>query len=174
MPLATVVQVGFNLEVTFAALDTNSKIVTRKKNYEVTGSGIDDAARLANASANAVTFVAELASMTEALITGYRLSEIKASADAVTQVAIPHKEAILTLQGSASSIKKLTHTVPAPADAILTNGSVVNAGHADVAAYLALFMVTAGVMRMSDGETIADANPLLESRVRMVKSGKSF
>lgn len=174
MPLATVVQVGFNLEVTLAALDTNSKIVTRKKNYEVTGSGVDDAARLASASTNAIAFVAALANVTEALVTGFRLSEIKASADAVTQVATPHKEAVMTLQGSSSSVKKLTHSIPAPADAILVNGSVVDAGNAAVGTYLALFMTGTGVMRMSDGETIAAANPLLESRVRMVKSGKSF
>lgn len=174
MPLATLAQVGFELEVTFAALDTNSKIVTRKKRYEVTGAGADDAARFADAKVNALAFIAELADVTEALITGTRLSEILATADAVVQVATPHKEAVLTLQGSASSIKKLTHTIPAPADAILVNGSTVNAGNADVAAYLATFMIGGGDMRMSDGETIAATNPLLESRVRMVSSGKTF
>lgn len=174
MPLATLSQVGFEVEVTFSALDTNSKIVSRKKRYEVAATGADDAARIASANTNAVAFIAELADVTEALITSWRLSVVQGTSDAVVQVATPHKEAVLTLQGSASSVKKVTHTIPAPADAILTNGSVVDAGNADVAAYLAEFMVTGGSMRLSDGETIADANPLLESRVRMVRSGKSF
>jgi hypothetical protein len=167
MPVLTLASLGFEVTPVFAALDTNVARHERSKAYEVVG--ID----LATAAANAAGFITDLGAVTESDIIGYRFTQVFGTADVVTAVANLYKELVVTFQLSSAANKKEIHTLPAPADAILTGGLVVDPANAAVASWIANYMAAGGI-RISDGESIAAVSPILRSRVRSVSSGKSY
>jgi len=169
MPLMTQTVQGYELIVNFAGFDTNGKLVSRDKTYEMVGATQAAVDTAVNA------FLTDLGAVTEAQIIGHRVTRVSATVDVIptTQVTL-RKELVLSLQSGVSVLKKLFHTLYAPADAILTGGTTVDPANAAVVAWLANY-VAAGNVRISDGEFLSDAaNPIMASRVRNVASGKTY
>lgn len=174
MSLLTQTLSHFEVVVLIGAADTNGKLVTRQKTYELSAHGADDAAAMANALTDTAAFLTDLAAMLEADIISHRLNAVWITADAVAATNVnPYKEAVLTLKSGVSASKYLSHSVPAPADGILTGGEIVDPTDTAVLNYLANFISTA-YFRISDGEFIADTAALVRSRVRSVSSGKTY
>lgn len=165
MALALVPQ--FELTVTFAALDEEGLIITRNKSYTIVG--VDFAA----AQANRDLFLADLALATEADIIGHRLTERYSDDAPVVSTFNLYREMVITFNLDTLSGKKATHTVIAPS-LNFANGQSLNLGHADVTAYINNFLATGGIVSISDGEFVKDANNVAASRVRTVASGKSY
>ena len=154
----------FDLEVTFQALDEESVIITRKKTYEMAG------ADFAEAQANRDLFLADLALATGAQIMGHRLTERYGDSAAVTSTFNLYREMVITFILAGAEAKKAAHTVPAPS-LNFAAGKSLNLGHADVTAYINNFLSTGGIVSISDGEFVKDANNVAASRIRQVKSG---
>jgi len=165
--MAMVLIPKFELEVTFAAIDPESVIITRSKTYTLEG------ADFAAAQANRTLFLADLALTTGAQIIGHRLTERYGDDVAITSVFNLYRELVLSLHLAGAVPKKASHTILAPSLNFVT-GTQLNLGHADVTAYLNNFLVTGGIATISDGEFIKDANNVAASRVRQVASGKSY
>lgn len=157
----------FELEVTFAALDEESVIVTRKKTYEIVGADFDAA------QANRALFLADLALATGAQIIGHRLTERYGDDVAVTSTFNLFREMVISFVLDGAEAKKASHTVPAPS-LNLVAGQSLNLGHADVTAYINNFLATGGIVTISDGEFVKDANNVAASRIRQVASGKRY
>lgn len=157
----------FDLQVTFAALDEEGVIITRQKTYEVQG------ADFAEAQANRALFLTDLALATGAQIIGHRLSERYGDSAAVTSTFNLYREMLISFVLDGAEAKKAAHSVPAPS-LNFVNGQALNLGHADVTAYINNFLATGGIVAMSDGEFVKDANNVAASRIRQVKSGVSY
>jgi len=157
----------FELTVTFAAIDPEGVIITRDKSYMLEG------ADFAAAQANRALFLADLALATGANIVKHILKETYA--DPVTPVSVfnLYREMIITFVLAGGLLKKAPHTVLAPS-LNFANGQQLNLGHADVTAYINNFLVTGGIVSISDGEFVQDANNVAASRVRQVRSGVSY
>lgn len=165
MPLALVPR--YELTVTFAALDEESVIITRQKQYEIVGSD------WATAEANRDLFLADLALSSGAQIVAHKMSELWVNNSPVTSTFNLYRELLLTVNLATSPIKKAAHTIIAPS-LNFVNGTSLNLGHADVTAYLNNFLATGGIVTLSDGEFMTDANPVSKSRVKQVKSGVNY
>lgn len=165
MPMALVPR--FMLSVTFAALDEESVIVTRTKQYEIQGADFTEA------QTNRTAFLADLALATGANIIGHKLTEEYANNDAVTSTFNLYREMHMTARLATIPNKLAAHTVPAPS-LNFVNGQSLNLGHADVTAYLNNFLETGGIVAISDGEFMVDANPIAKSRIKQVKSGVNY
>lgn len=157
----------FELVVTFAALDPEGVIRERQKTYQI------DGADFTEAQTNRDAFLADLALASNAMIRGHRLTERYGDAAAVVATPNLYREMVITFELDGAVPKKATHTVPAPS-ANFTAGKSLNLGHADVTAYINNFLATGGVVSISDGEKVKDANNVADSYVRQVASGKSF
>jgi len=165
MPLALIP--SYELEVTFAALDEESVIITRTKRYEVVG------ANFAAAAANRDLFLADLALSSGSQIVGHRMSEKFGNDDAVVSTFNLYRELVISFVLDGVEQKKAAHTVIAPSLNFIA-GQNLNLGHADVTAYINNFIATGGIVTISDGEFVKDANNVAASRVRQVASGKSY
>lgn len=157
----------YELEVTFSALDPEGVIRTRKKVYEI------DGADVGTAQTNRDAFLADLDLVTDAMITGHRLTERYGDSDAVVATPNLFREMLITFVLDGVVPKKATHNVIAPS-ANFVAGKALNLGHADVTAYINNFLATGGVVSLSDGEKVKDANNVADSRIRQVASGKNF
>lgn len=158
---------SFDLTVTFAALDEEGVIVTRQKTYALEG------ADFAAAQANRALFLADLALATGANIIGHTLQERYSDPVAPTSTFNLYREMLMTVNLATLAGKKASHSVPAPS-LNFVSGQSLNLGHADVTAYLNNFLVTGGIATISDGEFMVDANPVVKSRIRQVRSGVSY
>ena len=158
---------SFELTVTFAAIDEESVIITRQKSYQLEG------ADFAAAQANRALFLADLALSTGAQIIDHRLTERYSDDAAVISTFNLYREMVLSLMLNTAGGKKAAHTIIAPS-LNFVSGTSLNLGHADVTAYLNNFLATGGIVTISDGEFIKDANPVAASRIRQVASGKSY
>lgn len=165
MALALIPQ--FELQVTFAAIDPEGVIRERSKVYQIEG------ATFAEAQTNRDAFLADLDLATDAMIRGHRLTERYGDSAAVVATPNLYREMVITFELAGAVPKKATHTVPAPS-ANFANGKVLNLGHADVTAYINNFLETGGIVSISDGEFVKDANNVADSYVRQVASGKNF
>lgn len=165
MPLALIP--SYELQVTFAALDEESVIITRTKSYEIVG------ANFAAAEINRDLFLADLALSTGAQIIAHRMSEKWGNNDAVVSTFNLYREMVISFVLDGAEGKKAPHTVVAPSLNFVA-GQNLNLGHADVTAYLNNFLATGGIVTISDGEFIKDANNVAASRIRQVASGKSY
>lgn len=165
MPLALIP--SYDLQVTFAALDEESVIINRTKTYEIVG------ADFTAASANRDLFLADLALASGAQIIGHRLTEKFGNNDAVVSTFNLYRELVISFVLDGAEGKKAPHTIPAP-NLNFVAGQNLNLGHADVTAYLNNFLATGGIVTISDGEFIKDANNVAASRIRQVASGKSY
>lgn len=174
MALLTQTLVKFTLRVVFAAPDANGAIVERSKNYEVEAHGADDAAKWDNAIIDVDAFLDDLANMTDADIVAHSVSGVYDTSSALTGTAVNlYKELLLTLIPDGVGKNDIPHSIPAPATAILANGTAVNPT-ANVLAYLDNFQSDA-YMRVSDGEKITSgATQIRASRVKTVSSGKRY
>jgi hypothetical protein len=157
----------FDLSVTFAVLDEESVIVTRSKSYEIQG------ADFAEAQTNRDAFLTDLALATGAQITGHRLTERYGDNAAITSTFNLYREMLITFILDGAEGKKAAHAVPAPSLNFVA-GQNLNLGHADVTAYINNFLATGGVVAISDGEFVKDANNVAASRIRQVRSGVSY
>lgn len=157
----------FALTVTFAALDEESKIVTRDKVYMLEG------ATFADAQTNRATLLTEIAKSSGANIVKHTLTEVYSDPVAPTSVFNLWRELVVTLNLATFPLKKATHTIIAPS-LNFVNVDTLNAGHADVIAYFTKFIVTGGIATISDGEFITDANYYVKSRIRQVASGVNY
>jgi hypothetical protein len=158
---------AFDLTVTFAAIDEESVIITRQKTYTL------DGADFATAQTNRTAFLADLALSTGAQIIGHTLTERYADNVAITSTFNLYRELVLTVLLNTLPGKKAPHSIIAPS-LNFVNGQSLNLGHADVTAYLNNFLATGGIVTLSDGEKMVDANPVSKSRVRQVRSGVSY
>lgn len=158
---------SYELTVTFAALDEENVIITRQKTYTIVG------ADFAAAQANRALFLTDLALATGANIIGHKMSEQYADPVAPTSTFNLYREMQLTVLLATLAGKKAGHSVPAPS-LNFVNGQSLNLGHADVTAYLNNFLVTGGIVSLSDGEFMVDANPVVKSRVKQVRSGVNY
>jgi len=169
MGLLTQVLSRWELTVNFAGYDTNGKLVTRPKSYEVVG------ADYTAVDAAVTAFLTDLGAVTEAYIVGHTLRRVSTTTDAVpaSQVNL-YKEAIVSFQSGTDTLKKLPHSLIAPADSILANGETIITNDVNVGAWVANYIQT-GNIRISDGEYISDAaNPIITSRVKSVSSGQKY
>lgn len=157
----------FNLTVTFAALDEESKIVTREKVYVVEG------ADFATAQANRTALLADIALSTGANIVKHTMTEVYSDPVAPTSTFNLWRELIVTLNLATFPLKKATHTIFAPS-LNFVNVDSLNAGHADVIAYFNNFLETGGIATISDGEFIQDTGYYVKSRVRQTASGANY
>lgn len=165
MPLALIP--SFELEVTFAALDEESQIITRRKSYEIDGADFEAA------QTNRDAFLADLALSTGAQIIGHRLTERYGNNDAVTSTFNLYRELLITFILNGAEAKRAPHAIVAPS-LNFVNGKSLNLGHADVTAYINNFLATGGVVSISDGEKVKDANNVAASRIRQVRSGVTY
>jgi len=165
MPLALIP--AYELQVQFAAIDEEGVIIRRNKIYEVVG------ADFATASANRDLFLADLALASGSQIMGHRLTERFGNDDAVVSVFNMYREMVITFELAGGVPKKAPHSIVAPSLNFVA-GQSLNLGHADVTAYLNNFLETGGIVTVSDGEFIKDANNVAASRIRQVRSGASY
>lgn len=154
----------YGAEVTIAALDANEVMYERTKVFEFNVGVVLYADALAALAALLTAFDA----INNADIVRYRLTTIfdTTTGDA-TALGDVYKEAILSLRIAGSGIKKATHTIFAPYDAMISGKSVVST--APLQTYLDLFE-TGGDFALSDGEFIstAEATRIAASRTRHV------
>lgn len=157
----TPVAEDFFVTIYFAAIDSNGVVQERSKTFELADS--------VTLHADAVTAVdalkTDLVATMEADILGYDLTtRRRVGVGGVTVVGNLRREAVLTLN-SADDTDKLPHTLLAPDDTIVS-GKNVNENDAGLLAYIANFQETGGDFRISDGEAVADTNPISKSRLR--------
>lgn len=157
----------FELTVTLAALDEEGKIVTRDKVYAI--EGVD----FATAQVNRDAFLADLALATSANIVKHSMREVYADPVAPTSTFNLWRELVITFNLATVPLKRATHVIPAPS-LNLVNLDAINLGHADTTAYLNNFLVTGGIVTVSDGEFITDTNNVAASKVRQAASGKRY
>lgn len=163
----------FELTVTFAAIDEEGVIITRDKTYSIVATGADDAARNTSARANRDLFLADLALATGADIVKHSMREVYADPVVPTSTFNLYRELLITFVLSGGTLKKAPHAVVAPSLDFVA-GQNLNLGHADVTAYINNFLATGGIVSISDGEFVADANNVAASRIRQVRSGVSY
>lgn len=157
----------WELQVTLAALDEESNIITRTKEFTLVG------ADFAAAQANRALILADIALSTGAQIIAHRMSERYGDDAAVVSTFNLYRELIITMNLAGAVPKKASHTIFAPSLNFVA-GKSLNLGHADVTAYLNNFLVTGGIATISDGEFIKDTANVAASRVRTVASGKNY
>lgn len=158
---------SYDLVVTFAALDEENVIITRQKTYSIVG------ADFATAAINRDLFLADLALSSGAQIINHKMTEQYADSVAVVSVFNLYRELQLTVLLNTLPGKKAAHNIIAPS-LNFVNGQSLNLGHPDVTAYLNNFLATGGIATISDGEFMVDANPVVKSRVKQVKSGVNY
>lgn len=170
---------GFELRVTFYAFDDDGVQVERTKLYEIASSGADDAAKRTNAQTTATSLTSLLGDLSGAGIGMYRLTEIWEDDALAVPTDNLYKEAIINVALNATGTKKGFLAIPGPSsggtatDLLNSDGKSINVGGTSVQAFMDLFKAS-DFARLSDGETVRDTNPILDGRVRAVKSGQSY
>lgn len=173
MPLLTQTLVGAELQVELACLDDDGARLERRKTFYMVLTGADDAAKATQALSDADDFLADLANVSGADISGHSLRFIWDTGDAVTAVEQVYKELVLTLVPGTLGANDLNHTIFAPLTAILANGKTWNQT-ANGLAYLDNFE-QAGFMRLGNGSYITGGtSQVRNSRSRTVSSGKKY
>jgi hypothetical protein len=158
----------FEVTFTLAGLDDNGKLDTRQKVYELAASVTTHVAAATAADAIA----AALQAITGADVLHRTIStKQRGVASGVTSTFDVYKEAVLSLYPLDGS-ELITHTIPAPNNAIVSGKNVLNSA-AVLLAYLDNFE-TGASFRLSDGEAIVASNQIAASRTRRVKSGTSY
>jgi len=150
------------LDVTVASLDNNNALYTRSKSFEF-AAGIQV---YADALAAAGALLTALAAITEGDILAYSIRVVfKTRTGAPSIVGNVYKVAALTLD-EATGIKKLSHDIFSPYDAMVSGKNVVVTTL--VNNYLDAFE-TGGDFTMSDGDVIStdEATRVLASKIRM-------
>lgn len=151
----------FFVTIYFGALDSNGVVQERSKTYEIAASVTTHAGAVAAVDNLKTDLVATM----EADILGYDLTtRRRAGVSGVTVVGNLRREAVITLN-SADDTDKMPHSLYAPDDTIVA-GKNVNENDAGLLAYIANFQSTGGEFRISDGEAVADTNPIASSRLR--------
>lgn len=148
------VSTGYELHVQLIDRGAN----TTSKTYQISTSADFDAA-----ATKAATILAELASVSALVVTGYRLAEVYTE-DALTIPSSADAQAEVNAQivGYIDNLgsKKAIIEIPGPIAAAVwvatsgANSNVVDVGDADVLAYFGLFAV-GGPAYVSDGESFA-------------------
>jgi hypothetical protein len=158
----------FTVTFTLANVDANSKLQTRQKIFE-----LDDSVTTHVAAATAADALAiDLLAITGADILHRTIGTAQRGlASGVTSLFDVYKEAVLTLNPADGS-ELITHTIPAPNNAIVAGKNVIESA-AVLLAYLDNFEPT-GAFNLSDGEFITAANQIASSRTRKVASGTSY
>jgi hypothetical protein len=138
----------------------------RYKRYEYTG---------ADLSADASAMAGILQAITQGTIIGFTTStSVYNDAVGVIPEADMHKELVMTAVDATVPTKKHTLVLPAPNGlALTTDGLGANIGGPEFDAFVNVFK-SAGDWTVSDGESIASTSPIIASRVRAVRSGKSY
>lgn len=164
----------FDLTITLSCTDDDGARVTRDKSFEIAINGADADAQRANAQAEAAAFVPAYAAVTGAQIIQYRLTEIFVENAIATPSDNLYKELVLTLD-VVGKLNDATMFIPAPngADILTADGKSADVGSTELLALLARF-TGANLARISDGDTLTTANPIVRSRVRSVASGKTY
>lgn len=158
----------FTVTFTLANVDANGKLQTRTKIYELADTVTTHVAAATAADAMATA----LQAITGADILHRNIGTAQRGlSSGVTSLFDVYKEAVLTLQPADGS-ELITHTVPAPNNAIVAGKNVIESA-AVLLTYLDQFEA-AGSFRVSDGEAIAAANQIASSRTRKVASGTSY
>lgn len=157
----------FALTVTFAALDEESKIVTREKTFMLEG------ATFADAQTNRAAILADIALSSGANIVKHTMTEVYSDPVLPTSVFNLWRELVVTLNLATFPLKTASHTIIAPS-LNFVNVDTLNAGHADVIAYFTNFLVTGGIATISDGEFIQDTGYYKKSRIRQTASGRNY
>lgn len=142
----------FEVEITLR----DSGLDTTKKVYQLRGANITEAL------ANAAAFVAVFATVTQAAIDGYRVSQVFAE-DAPAAIANDtirnSNQAVISAQLSSSPLKRATVVVPAPVNALFTAVTGIGSDVVDNNAALVLGLMgefqAAGNVYLSDGETVS-------------------
>ena len=157
--------------------ESNAK---RTKTIEILAVGGTDEIKRDNAQAAAGVIVTKLAAAMNLYIAQYRLSEVWTESAAIgAALAVPYKEALITLNLAVGGGKTHTFSIPGPADAIFVgndpNTQAVDTADAAITELFAEF-VTGGTKfgAMSDGEQLPDPATYVKTRVRTVGSGKAY
>lgn len=165
MPLTLIP--SYKLTVTLAALDEESNIITRTKEFEVVG------ANFAAAAVNRDLLLADIALSTGAQILSHAMTEKYGNDDAIVSTFNLWRELVITFVLAGVAPKKATHVIFAPSLNFVA-GKALNLGHADVTAYINNFLETGGIATISDGEFVKDANNVSDSKIRQTASGKNY
>lgn len=157
------VSTGWRAE--FSLMDNGGNIT--KKTYELT------AADAATAETDVATILARLTAVTDCEVVAYHAYEQFEEDNVAYPAAGVQKEnqALLTFDIVDNPLKKATHSIPAPKQAIFVgttgpNANIVDTADADVIAYRQMFQA-AGQCFISDGEV---AFTLISGKRRHVKN----
>lgn len=152
----------------------DGRLQKRDKKFEITGVGADVGAGMVDALATAAALKAAILADSNSNCIKETLSYVTASGVIPSAVGNLFREAVATWAITADGTKSATFALPAPKDAILTpTRKEIDPTSATWQTLEALFKA-AGKVRLSDGESIRDATPLLASKVRMVGSGQAY
>lgn len=151
--------------VTFSLMDNGGNITT--KTYELTSADATEAAT------DTATILARLTAVTDCEIVSYHSYE-QFEEDTVAYPAAgvqKENQALLTFDIVDNPLKKATHSIPAPKQAIFVgvtgpNANIVDTADADVIAYRQMFQA-GGQCFISDGEV---AFTLISGKRRHVKN----
>jgi hypothetical protein len=159
------------------------KAATRNKNFEIAidDAAADEAEAVATARAEWNGFVASYVGQTQAVVVSHQFSaqyeETDPAAAAIPVDAPVYEEAVYNVGLNATGTKTAPFSIPAPADSLFDNDDS-NTGALDNSDPTLLtlldFFSSPGFMRISDGEQILSDPPIRSSRLRSVKSGKTF
>jgi len=165
--------VSFTLTMKLASV-ANGAYYYRDKIVEIAASGEDDAEKRTNAQTEVTQQLTTFAAITDSDIVSYNLTETVASDAAITKTGNLWREGVAVMALNITGTKKGQITIPAPIDGILAAGNkTLDPSDSALVAWFARFK-SAAYARMSDGEIIRDTNPMLDSRLRSVKSGSSY
>jgi hypothetical protein len=160
----------FSLSVLIAALDHNGVVVDRVKNFEFNPTTVTDHIEATTAAAAMVILLDAVndADILDWWITARRYGDV----GSVASTGNPYKEAALTLNPLTPGNSKISHTIFAPDDTMISGKNVVESD-AGLLAYLDVFE-DGGDFLLSDGEQIQASNQIAASRTRSVSSGKNY
>lgn len=159
------------------------KAATRSKTFEIAidPGAADEAEAVATARAAWNGFVASFAPLSQAVVVKHQFSaqyeETDSAAAAIPADAPVYEEAIFNVGLNATGTKTAIFAIPAPADTLFDNNDS-NTGtldNSDAVLDSVLGMFSApNWLRISDDEQVLSDPKIRSSRVRSVKSGKSF
>lgn len=170
--MALVLDRGY-LHLELAATDINGRTITRQKVIEFELHGADDATKKANLAVDADAFVTDFLLLTDAvIIQKWEYAKAIEDSASLNQTDL-FKECGIVYATNDAGTKKATFYLPAPKTAVMdSNGTSIDKNDTDVQNFSDNFKA-ANYARISDGESIRAADPILTSKSRNVKSGKS-
>lgn len=159
---------GFSLTVTLRDTGNDRAVLV----YDL------DSADYATAVTDAATILGRLAAVTDAAIQSYRVAEkFVENAFAFPANAEVEKKALVIGRINGAVDKYVNILIPAPKPGLFVSSqgdayNTVDIGDTDLNMYISTWQATNGIASLSDGERLADTNPLLSGHRVTQKSNR--